>query len=30
MSRVIQTTKADFAENFLYLNGHRLSLNDYP
>ena len=30
MSRVIQTTKADFAESFLYLNGHRLSLNDYP
>lgn len=30
MSQVIQTTKADFSENFLFLNGHQLSLNDYP
>lgn len=30
MSKIIQTTKADFAENFLFLNGHQLSLNDYP
>lgn len=30
MSQIIQTTKADFSENFLYLNGHQLSLNDYP
>lgn len=30
MSHIIQTTKADFAENFLFLNGRRLSLTDYP
>lgn len=30
MSKVIETTKADFAENFLFLNGHQLSLDDYP
>lgn len=30
MSKIIETTKADFAENFLFLNGHQLSLDDYP
>lgn len=30
MSQIIETTKADFAENFLYLNGQQLSLDDYP
>lgn len=30
MTKVIETSKAEFAENFLYLNGHQLSLQDYP
>jgi len=30
MSQIITTTKADFSESFLYLNGSRLTLNDYP